>query len=177
MDLQQLRYQVLPALEETGAYAQSEGEYAIGETVYKGGEEYHPLSPCSYQLQFTNTGGAVLVGGQAHATMGARCSRCLEPAEFEVDANVEGFILLRDDGDTRGLEADEYCLVGNDGDIDLAPMIYAAVVSEMPQVVLCREDCRGLCPHCGTDLNSGSCGCADEPRADSPFAVLKDLSF
>jgi uncharacterized protein len=55
----------------------------------------------------------------------------------------------------------------------------SALIMETPYVVLCREDCAGLCPTCGANLNEGDCGCAakaaSEPDPMSPFAALKDL--
>ena len=48
-----------------------------------------------------------------------------------------------------------------------------------PFVILCKEDCKGLCPTCGADLNEGPCACdsSDDIDPDNPFAVLKNLKF
>jgi uncharacterized protein len=48
------------------------------------------------------------------------------------------------------------------------------VLLALPLKVICREDCRGLCPHCGTNLNIGQCSCA-EPAEDPRWAALKDI--
>ena len=54
---------------------------------------------------------------------------------------------------------------------------------DTPFVVLCQPDCKGLCPHCGANLNRETCDCAvraEEERVmsdDNPFAALKNLTF
>jgi len=46
----------------------------------------------------------------------------------------------------------------------------------VPQFTLCREECRGLCPQCGTNLNDGACECVPE-QASSPWDALKNVEF
>jgi uncharacterized protein len=50
------------------------------------------------------------------------------------------------------------------------------VLLQVPQFTLCREECRGLCPTCGADLNEGACECVPEQGA-SPWDALKDVKF
>jgi uncharacterized protein len=54
----------------------------------------------------------------------------------------------------------------------LAPMLREQAILAAPMQPLCREDCKGLCPHCGQDLNVRQCACPGEPHA-SPFSVLQ----
>ena len=65
--------------------------------------------------------------------------------------------------------------------IDLTEALYAALLMETPFVVLCREDCKGLCPVCGENLNERDCGHAaqieEERLASSPFAALRNLKL
>ena len=67
--------------------------------------------------------------------------------------------------------------------IDLTEALFSTLLFETPYVVLCKPDCKGLCPHCGANLNEGDCGCAErveQERAlspDNPFAVLSQLKF
>ena len=73
--------------------------------------------------------------------------------------------------------------MGEDRVIDLAEPLSDAVVMDTPFVVLCKPDCKGLCPTCGANLNHGACDCAE--RADeawvasdeNPFAALKNLKL
>ena len=60
-----------------------------------------------------------------------------------------------------------------DGDqIDLAPLVAEQLILALPSRALCREDCQGLCPSCGTNLNLHQCGCAQQAR-DPRLAVLR----
>ncbi len=52
--------------------------------------------------------------------------------------------------------------VGEDGMIDLAPLVRELSLLALPIKVLCRPDCLGLCQECGANLNDGDCGCDDE---------------
>lgn len=79
----------------------------------------------------------------------------------------------------------DYQLVGSNNTLDLTDALTTALVSETPFVVLCREDCRGLCPTCGHNLNEGDCEHVaqaaekrEQERLESnPFYVLKDLKL
>jgi uncharacterized protein len=64
--------------------------------------------------------------------------------------------------------------VGEDGMIDLAPLVRELSLLAVPIKVLCREDCQGLCQECGANLNLGDCGCA-ESEIDPRLAVLESL--
>ena len=70
-------------------------------------------------------------------------------------------------------------MADEDGKFDAAGPIEAALVYATPFVILCKEDCKGLCPTCGADLNEGPCACdsSDDIDPDNPFAVLKNLKF
>ena len=69
--------------------------------------------------------------------------------------------------------ADEEIYPIDDDVIDLAPLVRDSVVLELPGAPLCREDCAGLCPQCGANLNEGPCGCV-APR-DPRWANLDVL--
>ena len=60
--------------------------------------------------------------------------------------------------------------------LDLAPQVWESVLLLLPSKVLCREDCAGLCPRCGADLNEGPCSCEGE-EGDPRFEVLRQFSL
>ncbi|MGD2059463.1 MAG: DUF177 domain-containing protein [Acidimicrobiia bacterium] len=93
------------------------------------------------------------------------CVRCL--AEWDGDLTVDGTQHF-----TRVPDEDGYAIV--ERRIDLAGPATDELALAMPAAPLCRPDCRGLCPICGSDLNSDPCDGHGE-ESDSPFAVLKDL--
>lgn len=139
-----------------------------------------------YDLAITNTGEGVLATGMLRARVVGTCDRCLEEAAFDIDAEVDGYYLfeepeeLSDDEDEADFE-----LVSPDRTIDLSGALLSALVMETPFVVLCREDCRGLCPVCGANLNEEDCGHAEkiaeererEKLESSPFAALAGLDL
>jgi uncharacterized protein len=70
-------------------------------------------------------------------------------------------------------DPDSYPLPPNAIEVDLRPAVREELVLSVPRYVVCREDCRGLCPRCGKDLNAGPCGCA--PTPDLRWRAMADL--
>ena len=110
------------------------------------------------------------------------CDRCLDPASFEIASEVDEYFLFEEPED-EGEDEDGFEVIGEDKVIDLADAVHDAIVMETPFVLLCREDCRGLCPDCGCNLNREECDCAELRErerlegAENPFAALKDLKL
>ncbi len=170
-------------LEGAGSVLSQAGH--IDEPSYElGGREFKLPGGIDYDLVLTNAGEGVLASGMVRAHVVGTCDRCLEDAEFDIASEVDEYFLyeapseeeLSDDED----EVD-FSLVGDDNTIDLAAPIMAAIVMETPFVVLCSEDCKGLCPTCGANLNEGDCGCAakraEQAAKEGPFAALANLKL
>jgi uncharacterized protein len=128
-------------------------------------------------LSYYRAGMELFFEGQLSAPMVASCARCAE--EFSAPhARPFRFVLApraaADDDDGRLRTEDlEFSLY--DGDqIDLAPLVAEQLILALPSRALCREDCRGLCPSCGTNLNLHECDCAQQAR-DPRLAVLRAL--
>jgi uncharacterized protein len=106
------------------------------------------------------------------------CTRCLKPIVIPVE---EEATLLLEVG-KRPTTADELQLQMEDLDtvnlkdttLDTRPILAEQVLLNVPMRALCREDCPGLCPVCGTDLADGDCGC-DKETADPRWAALSSL--
>lgn len=97
------------------------------------------------------------------------CARCLKPLDIPVTLHVE-----RPMADSVENEEDsDDILVLDNGTVDLDEVAQETIVLEAQMSYLCREDCAGLCPRCGADLNDGPCGCA--PEVDERLAALADL--
>jgi uncharacterized protein len=105
------------------------------------------------------------------------CSRCLEVARLPISAPFK-YILTpaqAEHPEEQELSAEDMDFVYYQDDlIDLDPLIIEQILLQIPMKVLCREDCRGLCPHCGINLNQHSCQCHAE-RIDSRLTDLKKL--
>ena len=68
---------------------------------------------------------------------------------------------------------DSFVLIDN-YQLPLQELVEEDLILDQPSKILCREDCRGLCPQCGKDLNQGLCGCRQE-TVDPRLAILKQL--
>lgn len=144
-----------------------------------GGMQLETPEGIHYHLQLTNTGEGIVLSGDASCAATTPCARCLEPAQVDVAGQVEGYYVFEEASEAEGYEADEFELVSPEGEFDIAPAIMAAIVHATPYIIVCEEECKGLCPRCGANLNEGPCECdqADEIDPLNPFAVLKDLKF
>jgi uncharacterized protein len=111
----------------------------------------------------------VLVTGPVSGVMALSCARCLK--SFEQPFALEVQELFAPDA-TPG--DDQYPL-GDEGRLDLEPMIRDVVILAMPFAPLCRPDCRGLCASCGGDRNLGQCTCP--PEVDARWAPLLNLKL
>ncbi|HET9203885.1 MAG TPA: DUF177 domain-containing protein [Acidimicrobiia bacterium] len=99
------------------------------------------------------------------ATAHLTCIRCLTEWDSHVEVGARQFFRrVPDDGG--------YPII--DDEIDLYEPARDELALALPSTPVCREDCRGLCPTCGTDLNSDPCG-GHGDDSDSPFASLRDL--
>ena len=123
-------------------------------------------------------GGTCQRKGAAHPC-GARlvavipCDRCLEDVryEFVLDSTKHVDVGLSDAELTEELDESNFI----DGyHLDVDKLLYNEILSEWPEKVLCREDCKGLCKVCGQNLNTGSCDC-EEPGLDPRMSVVRDL--
>lgn len=110
----------------------------------------------------------VLATGKARTAWVAECRRCLRAVEGEAVAE------FRELYEPHATEGETYPLKGDR--IDLSPLARESLLLALPLAPLCREDCRGLCPTCGADLNAGDCDCPP-PAADSRWAALEGLRF
>ncbi|MBA3818724.1 MAG: DUF177 domain-containing protein [Deltaproteobacteria bacterium] len=115
------------------------------------------------------------------------CSRCVEPVKLVLDEQLRVTFMpiaempaddAADDDDDEGAEvgAEDLDVFAFDGEVvDLEPLFREQFVLAIPYAPLCREDCKGLCPQCGIDRNSGTCSC--EAPIDPRLAVLKGLKL
>jgi uncharacterized protein len=135
----------------------------------------------------------ICVTGVVEGTAIRQCVRCLkefeEPIAFSVRVAYErekkaAALAAKQDVPRKKKTAEEvedkpeepnddlYYYVGDH--LDLAPMLREQLILASPMHPLCAEECRGLCPRCGKDLNEGPCHCAGEPTG-SPFQVLRKM--
>ena len=163
---------------DPAAFMHVDGTWDTSE-LQAGPDLYRFNGPVSWWADITNTGEAFLLTGTASVAAKVACARCLEDASFFLNGEIEGYILTGDDVEKpEDLDDDEFDVLPEDHTIDMEPHIVAALLMELPLIPLCDEECKGLCPKCGSNLNEGPCDCPpDDPFEDSPFAALAGLTF
>lgn len=96
------------------------------------------------------------------------CGRCLNDAEYVLEGEIKRSIVK------DGNDGDDDIVNVESAVIDLYDVIYNDIVLNLPTQVLCDDECKGLCPDCGANLNSDACTCEDE-KVDPRLAKLKNL--
>ena len=119
--------------------------------------------------EFVGSGEAVSVDAVVTATAHSRCARCLEAVSLPISAEMQAEFARQPDPN----DPDQYAFEGYT--VDLSEAVKDALVLQLPMRFLCKEDCRGLCPKCGVNLNTGSCSCRTDEDFLSPFSALRSI--
>jgi uncharacterized protein len=130
------------------------------------------------ELHVGRSGRGVLISGSFNSDVPMICSRCVEPFHYQVG---DRFDLYCETG-PGGPPAEEHELADDEldvtyleeGRISTDHLLRENVLLSLPVQPLCREDCRGLCPRCGANLNQGACNCT-ETRMDPRLQALRKL--
>ncbi len=101
------------------------------------------------------------------------CDRCLEEFEQEISSGY-GVMLVEDQEAVEGDDEEVQLISPDSAHVDLAEDVRQFVILGLPQKVLCREDCAGLCPTCGLNLNLGKCDCKND-EDDSRWSELQKI--
>jgi len=113
----------------------------------------------------------IVVDGRVSTVHRGECRRCLRPVVERVESRVhELYQETLTDPDAFPIDNDQ---------IDLVSVVRETLLIDLPEAPLCRDECRGLCASCGTDLNDGACGCVQEnvdPRWAALDGILDQLS-
>ncbi len=117
--------------------------------------------------------------GRIATTATLACSRCLEEYPLPMDLPFELFYTAAPEGsaaDDSRIDEEMVTVTPFDGSrIDLMSLLSEQIYLGLPLKPLCRPDCLGLCPKCGTNLNANVCACAEERNEDPRLRVLKNL--
>lgn len=132
-----------------------------------GGNLFFPV-PVRASLVVSNTGSMIVVEGEVSGKVSLHCDRCLELYDYHFQAPVQETYMQA--VQNSGSEA-----VPLSGDLlDITPEIMKGIILSLPMKTVCRDDCRGLCPQCGCNLNKGQCNCTST-EIDPRLSVLKDF--
>jgi len=152
--------------------------YAPGSIDY-GLSEVKQVEPVQVVATAELLEGQIRVAGELETRMEMVCARCLEPVMEEVHREFDLFYQPL----PKGTKPEEERLKDDDTEIGffegeglfLADVLKEQVLLSLPMKVICQSDCRGLCPHCGANLNHEQCRCdrhSTDPRL-APLARLK----
>jgi|UPI0006B59322 uncharacterized protein len=130
------------------------------------------IEPIKYKGEIYRAQGEKLIHILINYKYEEACGRCLESFINERDTVLSGRLVEEVDDITQDEEDDLIYYVGEK--LDLTEDIMSMVILSLPMKPLCDEECKGLCPKCGTNLNKGKCNCIVE-NIDPRFAVLKDF--
>jgi len=143
------------------------------------GDAFSIVSPATLSFDIDRQEpGRFRVAGHVQGELELACSRCLEPFRLSVrpDFDLRYVPRVENAGDgEKEIEEDDLSTAFYDDDqIDLAQLVLEQVQLALPMKPLCSDTCRGLCPNCGTNLNTGSCDC-NAKWEDPRLAALKSL--
>ncbi len=148
------------------------------------GEDIEFAEPIVVEARLTNAGTEILAEVSVAGHGRVLCTRCLRPYEWHFSFDFRHEYLPADEyekqknrGEQEEKEITEEVLpftVFEGEVIDLEKEIRENIALQLPMRHLCRVDCQGLCPHCGTNLNEGECDCTEE-EIDPRLEVLKDF--
>jgi uncharacterized protein len=136
-------------------------------TVYSDVDFAEPITVSGH---VKNMAGYMVLSANVKVTYRTVCARCVEPVCSELEISFEKDIASS--GDVSS-ENDDYIII-EDKKLDLLIPVEEEIMLEMPSRTLCKEDCLGLCPKCGKNLNEGDCDC-DKKEVDPRLAILKTL--
>lgn len=147
-----------------------DGTLAADDPVWQEGDTL-PTRPVHVVGRLSAAGtGRYYFSGRIDGEAGAECRLCLTDVTVPVAQDVQ---LLFVDSDTEGADdPDVYVVDARAHELDMRPALREEWLLAVPAFVQCRDDCKGLCPNCGADLNAGECDCA--PATDSRWDSLRN---
>lgn len=111
--------------------------------------------------------------GSARLSLSMPCSRCLEPVivPFELEIDQELDLNQTEEERVEALDEQPYISGYN---LDVDQLVLNELLLNLPMKVLCKEDCKGICNRCGTNLNRGTCDC-EKQSLDPRMSVIQDI--
>jgi uncharacterized protein len=152
------------------------------EEVGDEGDAYRIVAPVQVEMDIHKDKDRFRLEGTARTVLELTCSRCLEPYQMPIDAAFDVRYLpasdVAGDDEREVTEEDLDTSMYRDDRIDLNEVLREQFYLALPMKPLCRDDCAGLCPQCGTNRNTGTCTCAtdvEDPRL-APLRGLKQVA-
>jgi len=135
-------------------------------------------APATVNAKIRLAGNDVFVNGHVDTRAQVECDRCLKPIELPVNTDFELEYITGSEYESSALaeltEAEMSVAVFDGDALDVDEIVKEQILLGVPTRMLCREDCKGFCPKCGADRNTGECNC-ETKEIDPRWAALKNL--
>ena len=168
----------LPPRNDTETEILSQWDFPEGLLNFEGQDFIFPEGFHSEALARWLEEDLLLVKIEISSTITSECARCLKPVSLEISGDLMYLYYSRGagaedefDDDFMPVEIDFFGRV-----LDVMPQIHESIYTLLPTKILCREDCAGLCPICGADLNEGKCSCKEE-NLDPRLEALRNFKL
>jgi uncharacterized protein len=146
-----------------------DGTLASDDPVWEEGD-VHPHEPIRLTGRLSSAGsGRFYFSGRIEGRLSMPCRLCLEDVDAEVDEEVH--FILAENGAEEADDPDVFLFDAGERNIDLRAAVRETWLLTAPAYLQCREDCKGLCVTCGTNLNNSTCSCSTT-TTDSRWGVL-----
>lgn len=127
-------------------------------------------SPVRIRGQIRNQAGYMTLSAQADVPYKTNCARCTKPIAGVFHHSFTRTLATR----LEKQQDDDYLMIVKDR-IEIDEPLVEDLLLSLDFAYLCKEDCKGLCPSCGKDLNEGPCHCAEKKEVDPRLAILAKL--
>lgn len=161
-----------------GSHTQVDRRFAV-EEFSAWAEDFRVVDRVDLAIDVEKSDSRFVLAGTVKARLELPCSRCLEPFSWPVDATfrlryLPASLNVTADGD-REVAEDDFETAFYEGDvIDLGQLMREQFYLALPMKPLCQDECKGLCPACGVNRNTSTCGC-DVAWRDPRLAPLEGL--
>ena len=136
-------------------------------------------SPVRVEAIAVKTSGVVAITGKLAGSIEIDCDRCVEPVQRLLDVGLDlEFVTGQQLGGAANLELHPDDMKRDEirgSEINIADIAREQLLLDIPQQFFCKDDCRGLCEKCGTNLNLKDCDCEDN-EIDPRWAALQNLN-
>ena len=143
-------------------------------------EQVTPLKAVGSAELLKNTGGELRIQGRYTVEFTAPCDRCLVTARHALDTGFDLFYRpVKEIAREEEVEIDEgEAQIGfyEDGGLELEDILREQILLALPMQRVCSEDCKGICPVCGTNRNQNTCDC-NTPTGDDRWGALRKLEI
>lgn len=137
--------------------------------------DIEPASPINVNVVVTDRGEYVSVCVETSLEYTAPCARCLAPANGTASTKFERIVAAHGSFSNEDDYDDEDILTVTEGEIDVDRDVLEETALAMPDILLCREDCAGLCPKCGKRRDGGECKCGETREIDPRMKIFEKL--